>query len=235
MSGYVALNVDGEPVETRDILDTVEGFRVQVESDAWGDSYDHRCEKCHASVDSDGTDESGETECPDGEETWAHDDETYPDCGPDCSADGRYLGASSEGKDLLEDDHYTREVPAVHAPVPSPLSWWNSSAIDVDPNDNSVTVTISVGDPRGAFAFTVRQVERDDEEPYLIMHTPYPGQGWAHMPLTALHEGTYRVMPYGWTAPKSEPEPAPRVLTRWERVRAVIGGWLCAVGAYLEP
>lgn len=233
MSGYVALNVDGEPVETRDILDSVEGFRVQAESDAWGDSYDHRCEKCHASVDSDGIDESGGTECPDGEETWEHDDDEHPECGPDCEVKGTTDGDLEHS----HEDHYTRQVFERHVPVPSPLSWWNSSAIDVDPNDNSVTVTISVGDPRGAFVFTVRQVEPDDGAPYLIMHTPYPGQGWAHMPLTYLHgseAGAYRVMPYGWQAPR-EPEPAPRVLTRWERVRAVVGGWLCAVGAYLEP
>lgn len=109
-------------------------------------------------------------------------------------------------------------------PDTSPGSWCNSAAIIVDDDENSVTVTISVGDPRGAFAFTVRKVMGDenhcrlcnepkgeverghattfsddpykhDFEPggYLILHTPYPGEGMPHVALTELRAGTFLI------------------------------------------
>ncbi|GGM80899.1 hypothetical protein GCM10012275_59410 [Longimycelium tulufanense] len=76
-----------------------------------------------------------------------------------------------------------------------PLSWANSAAIHTDPAEDSITVTVSVGDPRGAFAFTLRRIP--DDAPTnggrLIMHTPYPGQPLPHADLTEDHTGTYWV------------------------------------------
>jgi hypothetical protein len=76
-----------------------------------------------------------------------------------------------------------------------PLSWANSAAIHTDPGEDSITVTISVGDPRGAFAFTVRRIPDDapDNGGRLIMHTPYPGEPMQHAALTEGHTGTYWV------------------------------------------
>lgn len=89
-----------------------------------------------------------------------------------------------------------------HDPEPIPVSWCNSAAIHADASDDSVTVSISVGDPRGAFTLTVRRVPDDadgDLAGHLIMHTPYAAQPAPHMALTPLHDGTYVVGTYSPT------------------------------------
>lgn len=81
-----------------------------------------------------------------------------------------------------------------HDPEPIPLSWVNSAGVHLNEGEDSVTVTISVGDPRGAFAFTVRRIPADADGELagrLLMHTPYPGQSSPHMPVKELHPGTY--------------------------------------------
>lgn len=60
---------------------------------------------------------------------------------------------------------------------PGPLTWLNSARIVTDPEEDSVTCLVSVGDPRGAFAFTVRRLP----DGRLVIHTPYPGQCLPHM------------------------------------------------------
>ncbi|GAA5120980.1 hypothetical protein [Haloechinothrix salitolerans] len=86
-----------------------------------------------------------------------------------------------------------REGP--HHPQRVPLSWANSAAIHTDPDEDSITVTMSVGDPRGAFAFTLRRVPDHavTNAGRLIMHTPYPGEALPHADLTEAHTGTYWV------------------------------------------
>lgn len=86
-----------------------------------------------------------------------------------------------------------------HNPERIPLSWCTSAAIHADESEDSVTVSLSVGDPRGAFTFTIRRVPDDatsDLAGHLIMHTPYPSQPSPHLDLTPLHDGTYVVGPY---------------------------------------
>ncbi|MCE7007084.1 hypothetical protein LWC34_30280 [Kibdelosporangium philippinense] len=86
-----------------------------------------------------------------------------------------------------------------HDPERIPLSWCNSAAVHTDESEDSVTVSISVGDPRGAFTFTIRRVPDDvdsDLAGHLIMHTPYPSEPAPHMDLTPLHDGTYVVGHY---------------------------------------
>jgi hypothetical protein len=217
MSDMMALTVNGDYVDSE--LYASEGFRVQVEGN-YDDSYSHRCEHCNAPVDEEGTDESGETECPENSDGWAHDDDEWPDCGPDCPLDGTdENGLPAVGSE----DHYTRETFGAHSPVAPALDWLNSCAIDVDARDDSATVSISVGDPRGAFGMTVRRITPDEGRPYLIMHTPYPGESWAHMPLAYVAEGTYRVQPYGGEAqpdPRTLPAPEPTpAVTRRQRAR----------------
>lgn len=77
-----------------------------------------------------------------------------------------------------------------------PLSWVNSATIDADETEDSVTVSISVGDPRGAFAFTLRRVPDNagsDLAGRLVLHVPYPGESSPHQRLTALHPGAFVV------------------------------------------
>lgn len=68
--------------------------------------------------------------------------------------------------------------------------WFNSARIHVDPERDEVTCAVSVGDPRGAFVFTVRR--KPDGE--LLIHTPYPGEGMPHMRTKELHKGTLVVV-----------------------------------------
>lgn len=80
-----------------------------------------------------------------------------------------------------------------HRPHRVPLSWANGASIRTQPDEDSITVTISIGDPRGAFAFTVRRIPESAPENggRLVMHTPYPGQPTPHVGLTPGHAGTY--------------------------------------------
>ncbi|NKQ57330.1 hypothetical protein HFP15_31140 [Amycolatopsis sp. K13G38] len=88
--------------------------------------------------------------------------------------------------DFREGSHRAQRVP---------LAWANGAAIHTNPDEDSITVTVSVGDPRGAFAFTVRRIPDDagTNGGRLIMHTPYPGEPMPHRDLIEDHTGTYWV------------------------------------------
>jgi hypothetical protein len=71
---------------------------------------------------------------------------------------------------------------------PGALSWMNSARLQVDVEDDAITCLISVGDPRGAWAFTVRRLS----DGRLAIHVPYPGEGMPHVEIEAAPwEGTY--------------------------------------------
>lgn len=81
-----------------------------------------------------------------------------------------------------------------HDPAPAALNWVNHAGVSVNEEEDSVTVHISVGDPRGAFTFTVRRIPADADNELagrLIMHLPYPGEPLPHAKLTDSHTGTY--------------------------------------------
>jgi hypothetical protein len=83
-----------------------------------------------------------------------------------------------------------------HDPERIPLSWCNRAGIRVDEAADSVTVSLSVGDPRGAFTFTLTRVPDDgagDLAGRIVLHTPYPDEPCPHMPLTPVRPGTYLV------------------------------------------
>ncbi|MCP3800710.1 hypothetical protein NLX83_15690 [Allokutzneria sp. A3M-2-11 16] len=103
-------------------------------------------------------------------------------------ADGDTLCPDYENEDGDPDD-------GPHEPQAIALAWANSATIVTNEAEDSITVLISVGDPRGAFAFTVRRVP-DDAPSHggaLILHTPYPGESLPHRPLSELHPGTYLI------------------------------------------
>lgn len=92
--------------------------------------------------------------------------------------------------------HNDTDIDSDHTPEPEtgPSSWCNSAFFEFDSEEDSVTVGISVGDPRGAFTFTIRRLPAEAEDGgRLVMHLPYPGGSWLHEPLTLLHEGTYLI------------------------------------------
>nr|MDT0665564.1 hypothetical protein [Micromonospora sp. DSM 115978] len=72
----------------------------------------------------------------------------------------------------------------------------NHAGVTTDDAVDSVTVHVSVGDPRGAFTFTVRRVPDDADSVLagrLLLHVPHPDAPMGHLPLTALHDGTYLI------------------------------------------
>jgi hypothetical protein len=69
-----------------------------------------------------------------------------------------------------------------------PLSWVNSAAIDFDEASDKVTVSISVGDPRGAFVMSIYRTEEG-----LRMGVPRPNDLFLHMPLREINDGFYAV------------------------------------------
>lgn len=56
--------------------------------------------------------------------------------------------------------------------------------------DDEVTCLVSVGDPRGAFAFTVRR----SPEGFFYIHTPYAGETTPHVKTEEVHPGTLRTV-----------------------------------------
>jgi hypothetical protein len=70
-----------------------------------------------------------------------------------------------------------------------PLDWLNSAAIVTDEADDAIHCKVSIGDPRGAFCFTVRRKPNGE----ILIHTPYPGESFAHAETEQLHPGTLRV------------------------------------------
>ena len=72
---------------------------------------------------------------------------------------------------------------------PGPLTWFNSARIVADPDDDAVRCSVSVGDPRGAFVFTVRRLP----DGQIVIHVPHPGESLPHVETTKLHDGTLLV------------------------------------------
>ena len=76
--------------------------------------------------------------------------------------------------DQLDDDD---EPVGPHNTADAQLAWINSAAIHLDPDHDEVTVTVSVGDPRGALAMTVGQ----DDDGHIYVHVPHPDDPMPHL------------------------------------------------------
>jgi hypothetical protein len=107
---------------------------------------------------------------------------------------------NSTGEDGDDDECQENEQEdggfGAHDPVPTAFNWVKHAGVSVNEADDSVTLHISVGDPRGAFRFTLRRIPADADGELagkVIMHVPYPGEPTPHVPLTDLHTGTYIV------------------------------------------
>lgn len=74
-------------------------------------------------------------------------------------------------------------------PNKGPFSWLNSARVTADSNDDAIHCVVSIGDPRGGFCFTVRRLS----DGRIVIHTPHPGEGMAHMETKSLHPGTLQV------------------------------------------
>ncbi len=88
---------------------------------------------------------------------------------------------------------------------PGPLTWLNSARIVTDTAEDAVHCLVSIGDPRGAFCFTVR---RRPDTGTIIIHMPHPDEGFAHKRTKQLHPGTLEVVSHdGQTVSYADPEP----------------------------
>lgn len=76
------------------------------------------------------------------------------------------------------------------AQEPGPLTWLNSARITTDPESDSVHCLVSIGDPRGAFCFTVRRCP----DGRIVLYLPYPGDTMPHEKTVELHAGTLQVV-----------------------------------------
>jgi len=116
-----------------------------------------------------------------------------------CRACGELVSSSGEDGDDDECQENERDDDTFgpHDPAPVALNWVNHAGVSIDEEDDSVTLHISVGDPRGAFTLTVRRIPVDADNPELagklVMHVPYTGEPTPHVPLADLHPGTYIV------------------------------------------
>jgi len=74
------------------------------------------------------------------------------------------------------------------------LSWCNRAGIRADETDDAIILSLSTGDPCGAFTFMIRRVPDDADSPLagrLLLHLPYPGQPAPHDAVHPLHPGTF--------------------------------------------
>lgn len=76
-----------------------------------------------------------------------------------------------------------------HWPKNRPLDWANWASLKIDEEEDSITMYVSIGDPRGAFSFTVRRV--DDR---VILHLPHPGESTPHARTKEIADGTLEVL-----------------------------------------
>lgn len=106
-----------------------------------------------------------------------------------CSECGEQVTRASDDSPWLDENMHSEcgHADSHTVELNHPQHWLNSARISV--SDDGVTCSVSVGDPRGAFAFTVRRLN----DGRLIMHTPYPGESMPHMKLTEMQPGTYLI------------------------------------------
>lgn len=108
-----------------------------------------------------------------------------------CDGSGNFVDCVDHGLDGEEGcDHCNGSGQIeIHEWEPSPLAWCNSAAIHWDPSADRVTVTISVGDPRGAFAMEITR--NSDNE--LHLSVPHEHMSQPHMPLRERSPGWFKV------------------------------------------
>lgn len=71
----------------------------------------------------------------------------------------------------------------------TPLAWANRAHIVLDPEEDSITVGVSLTHPAGAFTMKFRRL--DDGR--LIMHVPFEGMEQPHTPMYPQFPGSFAV------------------------------------------
>lgn len=168
MSGELA-GGDQETV----IAESLDHLSVQLTINEEGDQPTHRCSGCGEETDQEDIVTFGVEIC-EGSGKWM----TCPDQTSDHTKPDKIDCDTCDGSGEIE----------IHDWETIPLHWANSASIHARPDRDEIQVTISVGDPRGAFVMTV---ERRDDGLYLSV--PHAGMGMSHMPLTERSAGWFKV------------------------------------------
>lgn len=79
------------------------------------------------------------------------------------------------GHDLVEEDE--------------PLSWANSAGLHFNESKDQIDLSISLGDPRGAFVMSVFRLPNGQ----IRMEVPHPKDGFLHLPLRQIGTAVYIV------------------------------------------
>lgn len=165
-------------------IEEMEGESITVSFDDSGP----RCQHCGETIadygDNGWQGEEGGKDCPgntteceecDGIGTlfpnWPEDKETQEDCpNPTCDRGTVNLGHEPPERETVE-------------------TFANSAGIHVSNDGTELSVTISVGDPRGAFSMTVRKLP----DGRMILHVPYADMPMGHRDLVEMHPGTFEI------------------------------------------
>jgi hypothetical protein len=175
---YGTLYIDAEETGIdSDQLTVMDPARVQMEYEGDSDGI-RECQHCHGTIEVRSFNE-GTEDAPKWTEQYAHQETGDRACKPEDVS--------------MHDPDFEPEVDELPNAEPIPRGCAdivNSASINFDDDHMECTVTISVGDPRGAFAMTIRRLN----DGKLILHVPHEAEPLPHMPLHKLHEGTYEIL-----------------------------------------
>lgn len=170
----VSINGDLESGDSQNVLiEDLDGLSVQLSINEEGDQPTHRCSGCGEETDQEDIVTFGVEVC-EGSGKWI----TCPDQTADHTTPGKISCDTCDGAGEIE----------IHEWKAILLHWANSASIHARPDRDEIQVTISVGDPRGAF---VMAVERREDGLYLSV--PHTGMGMSHMPLTERSAGWFKI------------------------------------------
>lgn len=123
-------------------------------------------------------------------------DETYPS---DESGEACGVSYDAEATVRITNDEGENGEPQ----EPGPLTWLNSARITTDPAEDAIHCLVSIGDPRGAFCFTVKRCP----DGRIVLHLPDPGDTMPHEQTERIHPGTLQVIGSdGWPVSYADPK-----------------------------
>lgn len=140
------------------------------------------CRECGAELERDGVTWVSD---PGGADCEAADEDECPTC--EGTGTGREFGP--DGYETgCETCAGTGSVPGSHVAEPTPFGWANSARIHLSEDGSEITLTVSIGDPRGGISMTARRMD----DGTILLHVPTLDRVKSHMHYaTVAHEGTF--------------------------------------------
>lgn len=170
----INMNGDLESGDSQSVMvNDLDRLSVQLTINEEGGQLTHRCSGCGEETDQEDIVTFGVEVC-EGSGKWM----TCPDQTSDHTKPSKIDCDTCDGSGEIE----------IHEWETIPLHWANSASIHARPDRDEIQVTISVGDPRGAFVMTV---ERRDDGLYLSV--PHAGMSAPHETLTERSAGWFKI------------------------------------------